>query len=170
MTSLVKGDVAFPLSNHAWMNVRSYEWWSPATTGSSILSWDIGHSMNLGQSGKSGVVIFRNEKSFLQKCLQKDTAPVLTISFIKKLQLHVQRVWLPKSKVFTTYTTSIFNTFTDISGIKHMYSQSHYFFQLLEALNESSFVCASASPCAAAFVYHSRAWFTSLVTPPFPCS
>ena len=60
MTALVKGDVVFPLSNHAWMSFRSYEWWSPATTGSTIRSWEIGHSMNLGQSlGKTGVVIFR---------------------------------------------------------------------------------------------------------------
>ena len=42
-----------------------------------------------------------------------------------------------------------------------------FHFQLLEleALSDSSADCASASPCAAAFVYHSRAWFKSLVTP-----
>ena len=54
----------------------------------------------------------------------------------------------------------------------HVYLKLHlnsfvFHFQLLklEALSESSADCASASPCAAAFVYHSRAWFTSLVTP-----
>ena len=31
---------------------------------------EIGHSMNLGQSGKAGVVILILIKSFLQKCLQ----------------------------------------------------------------------------------------------------
>ena len=34
------------------MALRSYEWWSWATTGSSMRSCDIGHSMNLGQFGK----------------------------------------------------------------------------------------------------------------------
>ena len=40
-------------------------------------------------------------------------------------------------------------------------------FQLLklEELSESRFLCAHASPCPAAFVYHSRALFKSLVTP-----
>ena len=50
MTALVKGDVVFPLSNHSWMNFRSYEWWSPATTGSSIRTREIGPTMNFGQS------------------------------------------------------------------------------------------------------------------------
>ena len=50
MGALVKGDVRFPVSNQAWIDLRSYVWWSSATTGSSIRAWEIGHSMYLGHS------------------------------------------------------------------------------------------------------------------------
>ena len=58
MRALVKGDVLFPMSNQPWIDLRSYEWWSSATTGSSISSWEIGHSMNLGHSKSTSTLDF----------------------------------------------------------------------------------------------------------------
>ena len=52
-----------------------------------------------------------------------------------------------------------------ISGLLRLLIMNFSSFQLLEALCRSSCVCAFAQPCATAFVNHSRAWFSSLVTP-----
>jgi hypothetical protein len=71
MRALVRGEVVLPwhVSNQLSMAVRSYVWWSLATTGSAMRSCKIGHSMYLGQSGRLGVFM-RNAPS--AECMQSE--------------------------------------------------------------------------------------------------